>query len=174
LIGAELHAPRTQVGNLWHIVAAGLPHDFDVSAPGETGPALAARAGGGRAFVVVAHPAYYGLTVADVETMPAAHALEIFNGASALAYEMGDSGHILDVLISAAAHRCLAQPTTPISLRSFRVPGPWARMGGGEGEKNDPEALVDALRAGHFYSSEGPKLLDVAIDRDEVIVSSSP
>ena len=45
LIGAELHAPRIQVGNLWHIVAAGLPHDFDVSAPGETGPALAARAG---------------------------------------------------------------------------------------------------------------------------------
>jgi len=28
LIGAELHAPRTQAGNLWHIVAAGLPLDF--------------------------------------------------------------------------------------------------------------------------------------------------
>ena len=28
LIGAELHAPTTKVGELWHIVAAGLPLDF--------------------------------------------------------------------------------------------------------------------------------------------------
>jgi len=90
LIGAELHAPRTQAGNLWHIVAAGLPLDFAPPAPGETGPQLAARAEANGAFVIVAHPAYYGLTVADVETMGAAHALEVFNGASELAYQMGD------------------------------------------------------------------------------------
>jgi hypothetical protein len=28
LIGAELHAPSTSVGELWHILAAGLPLDF--------------------------------------------------------------------------------------------------------------------------------------------------
>ena len=28
IIGSELHAPQTQVGELWHIVAAGLPLDF--------------------------------------------------------------------------------------------------------------------------------------------------
>ncbi len=100
LIGAEMHAPRTQVGNLWHLVAAGLPLDFDPPEPGETAPQLAARAAASGAFVIVAHPAYYGLTVADIETVGAAHALEIYNGASALAYEMGDSSHILDVLIS--------------------------------------------------------------------------
>ena len=34
LIGAELHAPRTEVGQAWHILAAGLPLDF--AAPEET------------------------------------------------------------------------------------------------------------------------------------------
>ena len=175
LIGAELHAPRTQVGNLWHIVAVGLLLDFALSAPGETGPALAARAAASGAFVIVAHPAYYGLTVADVESMPAAHALEIFNGASALAYEMGDSGHILDVLIS-RGRRIDACATDDAHFPPEYPEYPDHGLGWVEvrAEENDPEALVAALRAGHFYSSEGPKLLDVAIDPDEVIVSSSP
>ncbi len=40
LIGAELHAMATEVGELWHIVAAGLPLDFEPPAPDETGPNL--------------------------------------------------------------------------------------------------------------------------------------
>ncbi|HUR44169.1 MAG TPA: phosphotransferase, partial [Aestuariivirga sp.] len=28
IIGSELHAPETKVGELWHIVGAGLPLDF--------------------------------------------------------------------------------------------------------------------------------------------------
>ena len=173
LIGAELHAPRTQVGNLWHIVAAGLPIDFAPSDPGETGPQLAARAAADGAFVIVAHPAYYGLTVADMETVGAAHALEIYNGASALAYEMGDSGHILDVLIS-RGRRIDACATDDAHFEYPDYPDHglgWVEV---RAEENDPDALVAALRAGHFYASEGPKLLDVTIDRDEVIVSSSP
>jgi len=173
LIGAELHAPRTQVGNLWHIVAAGLPIDFAPSDAGETGVKLAARAAADGAFVIVAHPAYYGLTVADIETVAAAHALEIYNGASALAYEMGDSGHILDVLIS-RGRRIDACATDDAHFEYPDYPDHglgWVEV---RAEENDPDALVAALRAGHFYASEGPKLLDVTIDRDEVIVSSSP
>ena len=173
LIGAEMHAPRTQVGNLWHIVAAGLPVDFAPSEPGETGPQLAARAAASGAFVIVAHPAYYGLTVSDIETMEAAHALEIFNGASDLAYEMGDSGHILDVLIS-RGRRIDACAADDAHFEYPEYPDHglgWVMV---RAEENDPEALVRSLRAGHFYSSEGPELHDVAIDGDQVVVSSSP
>jgi hypothetical protein len=175
LIGAELHAPRTQVGSLWHIVAAGLPLDFDASEPGEPGPQLAARAAAAGAFVIVAHPAYYGLTVADVESVPAAHALEIFNGASALAYEMGDSGHILDVLTS-RGRRIDACATDDAHFPPEYPEYPDHGLGWVEvkAEENDPDAIVAALRAGHFYASEGPKLLNVTIDQDEVVVSSSP
>ena len=176
LIGAELHAPRTQVGNLWHIVAAGLPLDFPRTAPGETGPELAARAAASGAFVIVAHPAYYGLTVEDVESMTAAHAMEIYNGASELAYEMGHSGHILDVLIS-RGRRIDACATDDAHFGHPEFPDypdhglGWVEV---KAEENEPEALTSALRAGHFYATEGPKLLDVAIDGTEVVVRSSP
>lgn len=173
MIGAELHAPRTEVGNLWHIIAAGLPVDFAPSAPGETAPQLAARAAAAGAFVIVAHPAYYGLTVADVETMEAAHALEIYNGASELAYEMGDSGHILDVLI-ARGRRIDACATDDAHFEYPEYPDHglgWVEV---RAEENDPDALVEALKAGHFYATEGPKLLDVSFDGNEVVVESSP
>ena len=39
IIGSELHAPQTQVGELWHIVAAGLPLDFPPAGKSETGEA---------------------------------------------------------------------------------------------------------------------------------------
>ena len=173
LIGAELHAPRTQVGNLWHIVAAGLPLDFAPPEPGEPAPQLATRLEASGAFVIVAHPAYYGLTVADVETMDAAHALEIYNGASALAYEMGDSGHILDVVIS-RGRRIDACATDDAHFEYPEYPDHglgWVEV---RAEENDPDALVAALRAGHFYASEGPRLVDVSVDGDEILVASSP
>jgi hypothetical protein len=173
LIGAELHAPRTQVGNLWHIIAAGLPLDFAPPAPGETGPQLAARAEANGAFVIVAHPAYYGLTVADVESLGSAHALEVLNGASELAYQMGDSSHILDVLMS-RGRRIDACATDDAHFEYPDYPDHglgWVEV---RAEENDPDALTAALRAGHFYASEGPKLLDVAIDGEDVVIASSP
>jgi predicted metal-dependent phosphoesterase TrpH len=51
LIGAELHAPETRVGELWHIVAAGLPLDFPRNLKDETGAQVARRAHEAGAFI---------------------------------------------------------------------------------------------------------------------------
>jgi hypothetical protein len=111
--------------------------------------------------------------VADVETMDAAHALEIYNGASELAYEMGHSGHILDVLI-ARGRRMDACATDDAHFEYPDYPDHglgWVEV---RAEENDPDALVEALKAGHFYATEGPELLDVSIDGNELLVVSSP
>ena len=41
-------------------------------------------------------------------------------------------------------------------------------------ENLEPEALLAALKAGQFYASQGPRLLDVEVRRDEVTVACSP
>jgi hypothetical protein len=41
-------------------------------------------------------------------------------------------------------------------------------------ESLDPESLVAALKAGHFYASQGPRLLDIDVRRNEVTVHCSP
>ena len=78
LIGAELHAGRTSQGDIWHILAVGLPFDFAPAAE-ESGPELARRAIDAGAFVAIAHPQWYGLTEADGRALSFVHAIEIYN-----------------------------------------------------------------------------------------------
>jgi hypothetical protein len=41
-------------------------------------------------------------------------------------------------------------------------------------EALDPDALLAALKAGHFYSSQGPELRDVAVAGNQLRVACSP
>ena len=54
ILGAELHAPRTSLGDPWHILAVGLPADFAPTGKRETGPQLAQRARRAGAYVAAA------------------------------------------------------------------------------------------------------------------------
>lgn len=70
ILGAELHSGAMANGELWHILAVGLPADFAPSnspsfvpvAGQETGAEIAARAVAAGAFVAIAHPQWSGLT----------------------------------------------------------------------------------------------------------------
>jgi hypothetical protein len=61
LLGAEVHAPETGLGELWHILSIGLPLDFAPTAEGELAAGLAQRCADAGAFVALAHPAWSDL-----------------------------------------------------------------------------------------------------------------
>jgi hypothetical protein len=172
LIGAELHAMGTSVGELWHIVAAGLPLDFAPAAPGETGPELAMRARESGAFVAIAHPAWSQLTIEDGRALKAAHAVEIYNHGCAVENDRGDGFYLLDPLLNEGA-RLTAIATDDAHFRH----GDYDAFGGFvevKAESLEPEALLAALKAGHFYSSQGPRFLDISIERGEISVACTP
>ena len=66
IFGAELHAGKTSTGELWHILAVGLPLDFPPNLPDETGPQIAARALEAGRSSPPRIPAWYNLTEEDV------------------------------------------------------------------------------------------------------------
>jgi len=80
IIGAELHSGAQDNGELWHILAVGLPFDFEPSntpnffahADQESGPEIAARAVAAGAYVSIAHPQWSGLTQNDARAITAA------------------------------------------------------------------------------------------------------
>ena len=84
LMGAELHSGSLENGELWHILAVGLPADFTPSksphmrpVPGqETGPEIAARARDAGAFVAIAHPEWSAMSLADAQSVQAAMPLK--------------------------------------------------------------------------------------------------
>ncbi|WP_149139562.1 CehA/McbA family metallohydrolase [Gemmobacter caeruleus] len=177
LTGAELHSGPMRNGELWHILAVGLPPDFAPPAapdfavhPGmESGPALAARAVAAGAFVAIAHPQWSGLTLDDARSLTAAHAVEVYNHGCAMGCDRPDGFAIADLLLSEG--RRLSMIATDDA--HFSEPdhfGGWVMV---KAIENTPEALLAALKAGDFYSSQGPELRDVVIEGDRIRVESS-
>jgi hypothetical protein len=167
LLGAELHPPRTAL----HILAVGLPLDFPASDRGETGPFLARRARRAGAFIGMAHPSASLLTMADAVNVDAAHAVEVHNAVSAWE-DRGDSWHLCDVLL-ARGQRLFAYAADDAHFQPQDPPAgaAWVQV---RARSLDPVSLLAALKAGHFYSSTGPTLEDVAVHGGEVTVRCSP
>lgn len=177
LLGAELHAGAQDNGELWHILAVGLPPDFAPShtpdwrpVPGqETGPALAARAVAAGAFVAIAHPQWSGLTVADATSITAAHAVEIYNHGCLAGADRADGAAILDQML-ADGRRIDLIATDDAHFHEPDHFGGWVMV---RAMENTPEALLAALKAGHYYASQGPELRDVRVFADRVEVACS-
>ena len=170
LLGAELHVPATRHGDPWHLLAVGLPRDFATPAAGEGAPELARRAAAAGAFVAIPHPEWSGLEVEDACAIDAAHAVEVYNHTSALRCARGGGTALWDQLL-VRGRRLGAIATDDAHFVVEDWCGGWVQV---KAAANEPGALVAALKAGHFYASQGPALLDVAVDGDRLHVRSSP
>ena len=170
VISAELHVPETHVGELWHILAVGLPTDFARPGTGETAPEIAARAAAAGAFIGIVHPSWYGLTIEDARTITSAHAIEIYNHGSHLEVDRGSDWPFCDLLLN-DGWRLNGFATDDSHQMTHDCLGGWVCV---HAEALDPDAIVKSLKAGRFYSSQGPDILDIRIEGDEVHISCSP
>jgi predicted metal-dependent phosphoesterase TrpH len=170
LIGAELHAPETSAGELWHILAAGLPLDFAAAGAHETGPDIAKRAVAAGGFVGIAHPAWSRLTIEDGRALKFAHAVEIYNHGCAIENDLGDGFYLLDQLLN-EGHRLNAFATDDAHFKTPDHFGGWVHV---KAESLSPEALLTALKAGQFYSSQGPLFHTIALDGKNISIETSP
>lgn len=170
LLGAELHAPATSGGDIWHIVAVGLPPNFAATGEGETGAALARRAAEAGAFVALAHPHWSQLTLQDGLSIEAAHAVEVYNNKSAIEVDRGDGLVLWDALLH-AGRRVFAIASDDSHWHGPDAFGGWIMVRAAEAT---PEALLDALKRGAFYASQGPEIRHVSRDGDALEVRCSP
>ncbi|MDJ0612788.1 MAG: CehA/McbA family metallohydrolase [Rhizobiaceae bacterium] len=178
MLGAELHSGAMENGEIWHILAVGLPENFDPSnsprfTPSEdqeSGPEIAKRAYEAGAFVAIAHPEWSGLTMNDARSIAHAHAVEIYNHGCEVECDRGRGFYVLDQLLS--ENRKLTLCATDDA--HFHAPdqfGGWVMV---KAEANEPEALLDALKAGRHYSSTGPEIHNIVWGSETVEVECSP
>jgi predicted metal-dependent phosphoesterase TrpH len=170
LIGAELHAPETAVGELWHIVAAGLPLDFPKNLDGETGAQVAMRAKEAGAFIGIAHPAWSQLTIEDGRAIDSAHAVEIYNHGCAIENDRGDGWYLLDQLLT-EGKRLTAFATDDAHFKTPDHFGGWVHV---KATSLDPDVLLTALKNGEYYSSQGPQIYGIEMQGKEISISCSP
>lgn len=178
IIGAEIHTGQMSNGEIWHILAVGMPDDFErpdvpdfngANAP-ESGASLARRCRDAGAFVAIAHPRWNNMTLTDAREIEAAHAVEIYNHGCHIECERGDGFGMLDLLLSDGL-RLSACATDDAHFKGPDHFGGWVMV---KAEENDPDALLAALKSGAYYSSQGPRLHDIWIEGSEVHVACSP
>ena len=177
LLGAELHSGAMQNGELWHSLAVGLPEDFQAPhAPGfwpvegqESGPEIARRAREAGAFVAIAHPQWSGMTLDDARSIEAAHAVEIYNHGCHTGCDRADGFHTADLLLS-EGRRLTMIATDDAHFTEPDHFGGWVMV---KSEANTPELLLEALKRGDFYASQGPEIEAVSLNGSEVTIRSS-
>jgi len=170
LIGAEIHAPLTARGHDWHIVALGLPFDFAPPGEGETMQAMCRRAAEAGAFIGIAHPQWYGLTVEDALSIPQAHAVEVYNHGCAVECDRGDGWVVHEEALARGA-RLNAYAADDAHFRTPDAGGGWVMV---KAEALEPEPILEAMKRGDFYSSQGPLIHDIAVESEEVRIACSP
>lgn len=177
ILGAELHSGAMENGEVWHILAVGLPEDFAPSespdfrptAEQETGPQLAQRAREAGAFVAVAHPEWGGLSLADARSIEAAHSVEVYNHSCQVDADRAEGFWHFDRLLE-EGRRLTVCATDDAHFTGPDYFGGWTMV---KAEENTPEALVEALKAGHMYASTGPEIKDVRWSEKEVFIDTS-
>lgn len=177
ILGAELHSGAMQNGEIWHILAVGLPVDFErPNAPHfepqddqETGPELARRAREAGAFVAVAHPQWSNMVLDDARSIDAAHAVEAYNYGCGVCSDRAEGFHTLDLLLSEGRKLTLCA-TDDAHFSEPDAFGGWVMV---KAQENHPDSLLQALKDGHFYSSQGPDFQNISWGDSSVTVESS-
>lgn len=172
LLGAELHGWGMENGELWHIVANGLPADFEPPHPNEDGQEIAARATDAGAFITIGHPGWNGVTANDALSLQDFDAIEIYNHGHMNDCDRGNGWLFADLMANRGNRfSCNAGddahffPHRPDSL------GGWIHL---KSSSLEPDALLLALKQGMYYSSTGPQIHHIAFTDEEIVIECDP
>ena len=168
---AELHCLGKKFDNdgLWHLVANGLPIDFESADNTETAPQLIERAQKAGAFVTIAHPEWYSLTSEEALVVSAADAVEVYNHACFLEAARSSGVACADFLLQEGkdVHLTAADDS---HFRLDDAGGGWVMVAASELSE---KAVISALKAGSFYASTGPSITEVSLTDDKLEIRCS-
>jgi hypothetical protein len=169
---AELHCygKKYDRDGVWHIVANGLPLDFDCPDAHETAPNLIARAQAAGAYVSLAHPEWYSMTSDEAMQVAAADAVEIYNHSCVISSARGSGIAIADYLLNEGKKISF----TATDDSHFELPdwgGGWVMVAA---EKLSQTSLVAALKIGHHYASTGADFIDLNLEDRVLSVYTTP
>ena len=115
------------------------------------------------------HPSWYGLTHDDARSLPFAHAVEIYNHGSALEFDRGNDWPFLDSLLN-DGWRLSGYATDDAHHLTHDWLGGWVMV---KAIDNDPDTLLEAIKQGHYYSSQGPAIDHIEVRGENVYIECS-
>ena len=175
IVGAELSSAPWEDRHAYWVTAAGLPIDFGAPPTDDHSEAIR-RARTLGAFVIMLHPGLNNLpleaTTGGLPALEAVHAVEVYNhnGAMAAIPDGANGAYMLDgllergqrVLVNAGDDAHFGHPQDRF--------GGWVEV---HCESLNPEALLSSLKAGRYYSTQGPSFRELLAEGEQLWVQAS-
>ena len=174
IVGAELSSAPWEDRHAYWVTAAGLPLDFEAP-PADDHAESIRRAGDLGAFVVMLHPGLNNLPLAAADGLPAldaVHAVEVYNHNCAMAAlpDRANGAYMLDGLLE-KGRRVLVNAGDDAHFGHPRDRfGGWVEV---HCDRLDPDVLLESLKAGRYYSTQGPALREMIQDGERLRVETS-
>ena len=176
--GAELHTSKMENGELWHVIALGLnpkftpPHqpNFLINNKSENIESLSLRLSEAGAFVSLTHPEWNGMTLLDTLKVKKVHAIEIYNHGCAIECDRGSGIAVLDQALNQGKKLNIIA-TDDSHFHIDDAFGGWVMV---KSEVNNAASILEALKNGNYYSSQGPDFKNIKVKEGRLEVSCSP
>lgn len=170
LAGVELHKNGfSPIRRCYHITGIGIERPVEME-PGGDPQEMVNRIKECGGFVTLAHPAWSLMTYEEVDALEGLDAIEIWNGVSGVYSGRGDSSAYLDVL----AARGKLIPMTAVDDTHYYKDDLYSGFVRVKTTECSRDAILEALRNGQFYSSQGPELYQITVEDDKITVETSP
>lgn len=169
LRGGEFAVGKAETGEPFHLVGLDLPPGFQLSRTPDVQEAInQIREAGGE--VIIAHPYWSGLSWRDIYPLEGILGIEIFN--NGVEIEVG-KGHCLvhwdDLLERGKRLYGFAVDDAHFAIED--AGGGWIEV---EAEELTREAIMEGIRKGNFYSSQGPRIFSFLEEGSLVRAETSP
>ena len=166
--GCELAVGRGRLGQTLHVVALGLdttpwlPESDDFAE-------LVAAISEECELCFAAHPFWSLNEAGDLLDVRGHVGVEVYNATCQNGCARGPSEIVWDILL-AHGQRLWGFAVDDAHLREdYCQAWVWAKSA-----ENSGAAILEAVKAGHFYASNGPRIYDVVVEAEEVWVHCSP
>jgi hypothetical protein len=167
--GVECHANGPELSEVYHVVGLNVPPDLAVAEPMTVEEITRVLSDAG-ALVMLAHPYWSGNTVQRIlGLLDGMFALEVFN-ATTVAIGKGTSRVHWDDALDWGARVC-GVATDDAHGAEHDVFKGWVMV---KAPSLDAASVVEALRAGAFYSTTGPRIEELVVDGNRICVRCSP
>jgi len=172
LPGEEIDAGKSEVNTSYHLVALNLKDEIQL---GEAPQRIVDGVLNQDGEVLLGHPYWSSLTANDLLRLEGYLGIEIFNSSCHLDIGKGYSTiHWDDLLVRGRFAFGFAVDDTHWHFNPHRPVDAcyaWVMV---KAKKLTVEALMESLKNGLFYSSNGPEILDVEASNESVNVKTSP
>jgi len=175
--GEEISVGASEIGTFFHIVGINIDDEIPWSDfHRETHPQEAIdvinELGG---VAIIAHPYWSGLTHHDLRNLRNYAGVEIYNTTCDVMRNLGFSASHIDGLL-AAGYRPQIFATDDHhgedrELRPLDALKAWIMV---KATSHSADEIMSSIRRGLFYSSMGPEIRNIEIEKDEITVETSP